>query len=346
MSDTWDINLYGQPVKVLAHRVNEYVYQSANKGRWKPKFFRVFNQFLRPGMTYVDIGAYVGATTLYPAALGCEVWAFEPDPLAYSVLERNIALNPELAPRIRLFPWAIGTENGRACFGTRAEQWGTSTPGLNFFGALTTEVESRRLQTAIEEAGIPPIDFLKVNVQGSEPELLIDAESVLQDQRPTLHVYVRPFSWSARVAEAMLLAGALTLYEPVFTERGEVVDLDALSTPAWLDKHDYKLLAKDHTWELPMSECPLCEAVVETRILRETEWCHCRLCRSCGVPMVWLKRHIVEPGPGERNHALNVLRTEAQSFFKFKPFRIDERRRTVFEHWHAHARPAGGQTHG
>ncbi|ARM74637.1 FkbM family methyltransferase [Acidianus manzaensis] len=43
--------------------------------------------------TFVDVGAYIGTYTLRAAYYGANVYAFEPNPYSYSILERNIADN-------------------------------------------------------------------------------------------------------------------------------------------------------------------------------------------------------------------------------------------------------------
>ncbi len=63
---------------------------------WEPKETYWFVESLREGDTVVDVGANVGYYTLIAASLvGPEgrVYAFEPDPRSFSLLERNVRLN-------------------------------------------------------------------------------------------------------------------------------------------------------------------------------------------------------------------------------------------------------------
>lgn len=56
----------------------------------------LFKRVVRPGMTVVDIGAYIGYYTIIAAHLvgeGGRVYAFEPDPDNYGYLVRNIEIN-------------------------------------------------------------------------------------------------------------------------------------------------------------------------------------------------------------------------------------------------------------
>lgn len=56
----------------------------------------VFKQVVKPGMTVVDIGAYVGYYTIIASKIvgnSGKVFSFEPDPSNYSILLRNIEAN-------------------------------------------------------------------------------------------------------------------------------------------------------------------------------------------------------------------------------------------------------------
>ncbi len=72
-------------------------------GAFELSTVRAYQRILRPGAIVLDIGANIGAHTLHLArAVGTEgkVWAIEPTDYAMGKLKTNIALNPELAPRI------------------------------------------------------------------------------------------------------------------------------------------------------------------------------------------------------------------------------------------------------
>ena len=58
----------------------------------------------------VDIGAFVGDTALYYANLGAIVYAYEPHPVNFYWLKKNIKLNPNLKDRIKIFNEAVGKD--------------------------------------------------------------------------------------------------------------------------------------------------------------------------------------------------------------------------------------------
>jgi FkbM family methyltransferase len=56
-----------------------------------------------PDATVLDIGGWVGITGLYYSTYAPRVVAVEPDLIARSELVANVALNPFLEPRIRVY---------------------------------------------------------------------------------------------------------------------------------------------------------------------------------------------------------------------------------------------------
>jgi len=75
----------------------------------------VARRLCREGMSVLDIGANVGFyTLLFARAVGDKghVWAFEPDPVNFGTLLRNLELNPWR--NVTAVPAAVGTATGKA----------------------------------------------------------------------------------------------------------------------------------------------------------------------------------------------------------------------------------------
>ena len=76
-------------------------------GRWEPGTLAAIDRLVDRRTTFLDLGAWVGPTTLYAAAVARRVIAVEADPAALDQLQRNLAVNPDLAQRIEVVPRAI-----------------------------------------------------------------------------------------------------------------------------------------------------------------------------------------------------------------------------------------------
>jgi FkbM family methyltransferase len=141
-------------------------------GTWEPGTLRVLDHLLGPGTVFVDIGAWVGALTLYAAALGAEVVAVEADPRALDQLERNLAANPDLAARVKVIRRALSAEAGPVRMGARRKP-GDSMSSVLLAGAGETWTSAG--MTARELASELPrarVDLLKIDIEGGEYAIL------------------------------------------------------------------------------------------------------------------------------------------------------------------------------
>lgn len=131
--------------------------------------------YLKSGMTYVDVGANIGTTTLAAAdAVGADgtVIAFEPHPRTFRDLCDSVALNPALAERITLVAAAVGDSAGRARISNLPEN------DVNHIDEAGIPVSMTTLDQAL--AAAPRIDLLKVDVEGYERNVLLGAGETLE----------------------------------------------------------------------------------------------------------------------------------------------------------------------
>lgn len=133
----------------------------------------VLADHLRPGDSVVDIGANIGAYTLYLAGLvgpGGRVLAVEPQPSVLGRLRENLALNPELT--VTVAPVALGAQAGEALFETNAGNEGEGK--LAQTGATAgIKVPVATLHDLVLRSGLSRIDALKIDVEGWEPQVLL-----------------------------------------------------------------------------------------------------------------------------------------------------------------------------
>ena len=147
---------------------------------------------LRPGGVAVDIGANIGAYTLYLAGLvgpSGRVLAVEPQPAVLARLEENLALNPELT--VTVAPVALGDRTGEAAFeigGSNEGEGKLAQPGAQ--GGIRVKLDT--LHNLMNQNGFSRIDALKIDVEGWEPEVLLPFfESAPKTLWPALMVVER-----------------------------------------------------------------------------------------------------------------------------------------------------------
>jgi len=87
--------------------------------------------------------------------------------------------------------------------------------------------------------------------------------------------------------------------------------------------------------------CPLCAAERLTPWLFEDDECWVAECVICSTPMIVWRSHGLPDDHLERR-LLVVLEQQAAERYGEGGYWIDPERRRIPDHWHAHARPAGG----
>jgi FkbM family methyltransferase len=134
-----------------------------------------------PG-TAVDVGAHIGNHTLWFAlAMGLHVVAIEPNPDSYTQLAMNIAANRVDA---RLIAAAAG----------RAKAWGTSVPAKpGNTGMATFAVDGGPVPVfTLDELHLTDVKLVKIDVEGTVPDVLAGAQQLLEDQSPVIYAEADP----------------------------------------------------------------------------------------------------------------------------------------------------------
>ena len=143
---------------------------SMANGNYEPQTTALIENIVEPGMVVIDVGAHVGYYTLLMARRiggSGRIFAFEPEPENYRLLERNIELNgySNITPVRKgvsdhsgystLF--VAGLDNGRNSF------FRTELPER---GSLTVEITSLDEFLLLQQ--VDDVDLIKVDAEGSE----------------------------------------------------------------------------------------------------------------------------------------------------------------------------------
>ncbi|QDT58994.1 hypothetical protein SV7mr_14980 [Stieleria bergensis] len=146
----------------------------------------LFSQFIRPGHVIVEAGANMGAHTVwFGKQVGPQgaVLAFEPQRIIFQLLNANIALNQ--LTNVHAMWAALGQRPGL-----------TVVPQLDYgkqnnFGGLSLgefqNGQSVEVRT-IDRLNLPQCDFIKVDVEGMEQDVLAGATQTIAKHQPALYV--------------------------------------------------------------------------------------------------------------------------------------------------------------
>jgi len=152
--------------------------------------------FLQPGDVAIDIGAHTGDSTV-PMALAVgptgTVFALEPNPYVFKVLEENARLNPSATHIIPLM-FAAMPEDGEFEFEYSDEGYcnggfhgSTSAWKHGHFSRL--RVQGRNLLAYLREAApdaLPRVKFVKIDTEGFDRAVFRSVIDLIRQSRPYL----------------------------------------------------------------------------------------------------------------------------------------------------------------
>ena len=167
------------------------------RGRYEQDEAAFVRTVLKAGDTAVDIGAHIGFFTVQMAALvgpAGRVYAFEPfDPNA-ELLERSIAEN-RFGDRVEFRRAAVGAASGTADLTFPVET--LNTGGAYLLHAESTPLAGNVVRTvpvvALDDVALRrPVRFIKMDVEGAEPQVFRGARRLLREDRPVVLSELHP----------------------------------------------------------------------------------------------------------------------------------------------------------
>jgi FkbM family methyltransferase len=167
------------------------------RGQYEQDEIQFVRGLLKPGDCAVDVGAHIGFfTTQMAAAVGSEghVYAFEPLDANADLLEQSLAENG-FGGRVHFQRAAVGAAPGTATLTFPAET--LNSGGAYLLRDGTAPLAGNRKKevpvVAIDALDLHrPVRFIKMDVEGAEPQVLRGAATLLQRDRPLILSELHP----------------------------------------------------------------------------------------------------------------------------------------------------------
>ena len=158
-------------------------------GTWEPEVVGVITQNVRPGMVALDIGAHSGYYTLMLSKLvGAKgrVIAFEPLPPNFRILQENVELNR--ATNVQRQQQAVGERSGEGILIVPDPMDSlVAGPMIAADPRGIMRVPTVSLDDFLFEHGTS-VDFVKMDVEGAEGDILRGARRTLETFHPCMMV--------------------------------------------------------------------------------------------------------------------------------------------------------------
>lgn len=205
---------------------------------YEPAQTQVVKEHVKEDNVVVDIGAHVGYYTLLFAQLvgpKGKVYAFEPDPANFELLKKSVEINGY--QNVTVIQKVVSNKNGKVKL-----YLGDNNRAINrIYDAKMNdakeiiEVDSIRLDDYFRNYE-GEIDFIKMDVEGSETSVIDGMPSILQKTK-TLKIMtefypylIRKFGKEPEEFVQSLLTTGFKVYDVLYDKNGEISTLDLSST--------------------------------------------------------------------------------------------------------------------
>jgi FkbM family methyltransferase len=205
----------------------------------------ILSRYVKPGDTVIEAGANIGSETILLANLvgdSGKVYAFEPNKDVFNRLSYNARiLNKK--QNITCMEAALGEKDGIIQFNVYPDDFFNSGMSSKYHTATDViDVKQLTLDSLVKNGEIAKVDFIKMDVQGAELDVLLGATETLSKLRP--HIFLEAHENQDRLFELLTAAGynINIIHEkgltPISKASGDTVD--------WLAVHRDKAQATQH----------------------------------------------------------------------------------------------------
>jgi FkbM family methyltransferase len=151
--------------------------------------------FCKPRYGAVDVGAHVGLWSMWLARLFKCIHMMEPVPIHFDALKANVAPVAQVfKPEIKGFNCAVGAENGKQIY-MRVDD-PSSSGGYYIVPDNAPKRDSDikvNMHTLDRLIQYTPLDFIKIDVQGGELDVIRGGEMVIRRNLPVICIEQRDY---------------------------------------------------------------------------------------------------------------------------------------------------------
>lgn len=164
---------------------------------WKIFFFgeyeadtnKVLAKYIKPGDTVIEAGANIGSETLLISKIigNGRLYAFEPNPYTFERLKMNLQIN-ELT-NVEAHDIALGEQDGMIHFHIYPKNFCNSGMSSKYMETSKTrkiDVVQKKLDSFVKEHGIVKVDFIKMDIQGAEMDMISGGLETIKRDKPTI----------------------------------------------------------------------------------------------------------------------------------------------------------------
>ena len=191
------------------------------RDEWEPETFKIFDRFLKPDTSFIDIGAWIGVTALYGATKAKACYAFEPDRIAFQELITNINLNPSL----QIFPFmsCVAEKTGFTELFTKTSFGDSQSSLVGSHEDKKIITHSINIFDFFSGSVLNDINFIKMDIEGGESLVLPGLMQYFTLYKPTVYLSLHPYWFHDRMTGSEAVLEVCALYKHVLDSDFEPV---------------------------------------------------------------------------------------------------------------------------
>jgi FkbM family methyltransferase len=157
------------------------------RGVFEPHMVQLFDSLVKPSDTVLDVGANIGCTSILFGSRARQVVSFEPSPTTFSFLKKNLAaaglnnvtpLNLGLGKTAGRFELTFSADNRSGGFVSNKVQASA--------GHRVEAIDIAQGDTFVKGANLDGVDFIKIDVEGFERDVIEGLRDTLSTYEPTV----------------------------------------------------------------------------------------------------------------------------------------------------------------
>lgn len=191
-----DVNFKNLTFKMILERPGHIEDYIVKFGDWEPHISNLIAFFMKEDRVFLDVGANIGYHSLCVASSfeNSECICFEPNPVIYQQLIRNIKLNNQLK-NIHAYDIAVSDCDGEVEFYMQDESCfnrGISSLVYNWDlkmhdrGVSRINVKAAKLDDFLDESTKSRVSVIKIDTQGTEYQVICGFMNIIEKVRPVI----------------------------------------------------------------------------------------------------------------------------------------------------------------
>jgi FkbM family methyltransferase len=180
------VHVFDRSFDIFGYRNEGWFNVFAQTGKYTGFNLESLKPYIKQDSVCLDVGANMGIMTLALAQLAPKglVLAFEASEANYTGLIRTIDASG--LDNIILYNWLVGKESTRGSF--------VEDPAWRSSGHFRPDPAGDRMMASIDSLDLPRVDFIKIDVEGAELDVLEGASNTIRRCRPTVMVEFNCFA--------------------------------------------------------------------------------------------------------------------------------------------------------